>query len=145
MDIVLLVKSFTGLIGLLAILVFFLMYSPKKVIAKKKAKQEQKKRSPFPTLDSLVAIVKDQKTTTVELSEAIDNVLKYYGTIHPKLGIRAHPDFNTYGLIMLKICHHPHTDKKIILKFDKELRAKNPEYAHEINDFLTKGLASRGA
>ncbi len=144
MELTLLVKSFAGLVFILVLLLYFLLSnSKKKTLAKKKVK-EQKERNTFPSLESLVAIVKNKKSTKVELSEAIDKILKYHGIIHPKLGIRSHPDFDIYGLVMLKICHHPHTDKKIILKYDKELREKNPEYEHEINDFLTKGLNTRG-
>ena len=144
MELELLLKSFAGLVFILGLLLYLLLNSSKKkAIIKKKAK-EKKERSAFPTLESLVAIVKNKKSTKAELSEAIDQILKYHGTIHPKLGMRSHPDFDIYGLVMLKICHHPHTDKKIILKYDRELRAKNPEYAQEINDFLTKGLDTRG-
>ncbi len=144
MEVELLLKSFAGLVFILGLLLYFLLSnSKKKTLAKKKGKKT-KERSIYPTLESLVAIVKDKNSTKVELEEAIDQVLKYHGKIHPKLGMRSHPDFDIYGLIILKICHHPHTDKKIILKFDKELREKNPEYAHEINEFLIKGLDSRG-
>ena len=144
MEVTLLLKSFAGLIFILGILLYFLLSSSKKKALVKKTAKEHKERNTFPSLESLVAIVKNKKSTKVELSEAIDKILKYHGIIHPKLGIRSHPDFDIYGLVMLKICHHPHTDKKIILKYDRELRAKNPEYAHEINDFLTKGLDTRG-
>lgn len=136
MELELLFKSFAGLIFILAVLLYFLLANFKKKAKKKQIIEEQKVRTAFPTFESLVAIVKNKNSSKRELLEAIEKILKYHGKIHP--------NFDIYGMIMLKICHHPHTDKKIILKYDKELRAKNPEYAHEINEFLTKGLDSRG-
>jgi hypothetical protein len=71
-------------------------------------------------------------------------ILKYYGHIHEKLGIRSHPDFDIYMEILIIICRHPNTNKDIIIKFDKELTRLNPSYKAEINEALTKGLNSRG-
>lgn len=146
MDVVLLVESFAGLLGLLAILIFFLMYSPKKKAAKKKAQKEKKVRfgDDFNSLENLAKVIKDKESTAEQLQVALDLIIKYHGTIHSKLGIRAHPDFNLYAEVVLRICRHPNTNKNLILKFDRELRAKNKEYEKEINDFLTKGLNSRG-
>jgi len=146
MDVVLLVESFAGLLGLLVILIFFLMYSPKKKAAKKKAQKEKKVRfgDDFNSLENLAKVIKDKESTAEQLQVALDLIIKYHGTIHSKLGIRAHPDFNLYAEVVLRICRHPNTNKNLILKFDRELRAKNKEYEKEINDFLTKGLNSRG-
>ena len=143
MEITLLFKFFIGLLLLLALLLYFLLFKrKKKSLSKKSTTSPQRKNTP--SFEALISVIKNKNATREELFSAVEDILKYYGTIHPKLGMRSHPDFDKYGLIILKLCHHPHTDKKIILKFDKELRAKNPEYAHEINDFLTKGLDTRG-
>ncbi len=144
MEINFLLELIIGLVIILALLLYFLLYTPKKKKKQVLKKPQPSKRASIPTLKALVAIIKDKKTTTEELSDTIDSILKHYGTIHPKLGVRIHPDFKIYGAIMLRICHHPNTNKKIILKFDKELRVKNPAYTQEINDFLTKGLDTRG-
>lgn len=72
-------------------------------------------------------------------------VLKNYGQIHQKMGVRAHPDFDIYMGILFAICRHPNTNKNIILNFDKELSRLNPDYKAEINDAVTKGIKSRGA
>ncbi|MDF1878637.1 hypothetical protein JHD46_03175 [Sulfurimonas sp. SAG-AH-194-C20] len=145
MEITLLVKSFLGLIAILGILVFFLLYMPKKNNAIIKAKQKHRApKTEHPNLQELLEIIKNKKSTTKELAFAVDTVLKYYSSIHPKLGIRSHPDFNIYGEMLLRICRHPNTSKDIILKFNRELEKKNPEYKREINDFVTKGLDSRG-
>ena len=147
MDMILLLKSFFGLIIILAILIFLLMYKPKKLAIKKKVLKEKKKRfgDDYQTLEELVDIIRDRKSTAEELQVALDLIIKHHGTIHPKLGVRPHPDFNLYGEVVLRICRHPNTNKNLIVKFDKELTSRNEEYKKDISDFLTKGLDSRGA
>jgi len=58
--------------------------------------------------------------------------------------MRAHPKFEIYSELILRICHHPNTTKEIILKLDRELERLNPEYKMELEDSLTKGLDTRG-
>ena len=147
MEITLLVKSFAGLITLLAILIFFLLYVPKKQKVAKKLKEEilKSKRNDYHSLEKLADIIRNRASTKEELRDALDLILKHHGTIHAKLGLRPHPDFDVYGEILLRICRHPNTNKNIILDFDKALEAKNEEYKKDINDFITKGLNSRGA
>ncbi|MCD6172465.1 MAG: hypothetical protein J7J96_01585 [Sulfurimonas sp.] len=147
MEITLIIKSFMGLVIVLAALMFLLFYSPNS--KSKKAEKKLSKTVPDTKklktdLDSLRAIIKNKKTTSVELKEALDLVLKYYGNIHKKLGIRVHPDFDIYMEILIVICRHPNTNKNIIIDFDKELLKLNPQYKAEINDAITKGLNSRG-
>ena len=147
MEITLLIKSFVGLIIVLAGLMFLLFYLPnsKKIKNKKtsfKATSDTNKQKI--DLDSLKIIIKNKKTTSKELKITLDLVLKYHGNIHKKLGIRAHPDFDIYKEILMTICCHPNTNKNIIIGFDKELERLNPQYKAEINDAITKGLNSRG-
>ena len=149
MDITLLIKSILGLVSILAILLFILLFLPntgkaKEKKVKTKAKISKVKETLQTDLDSLLEVIRDKNSTKEELKEALDLVLKYHGSIHDKLGVRTHPDFEIYSEIMLRICRHPHTSKNIILKFDRELEAKNPSYKREINDALSKGLNSRG-
>ncbi len=147
MDIVLLIKSIVGLVVILGILVtLFLYVSGNK---KKEPKPQKKNTKPIKPrvkheLKDLLAVIRNKKSTTEELAEALELVIKYHGKIHPKLGLRCHPDFDIYSEILLRICRHPNTDKDIIIKFDKALEKLNPEYVREINDSLTKGLNSRG-
>ena len=147
MEITLLIKSFLGLVLLLAVLIFFLLYIPKKqkIIKKKKQEIQESKKSDTPSFVALLGVIKNRASTSEELKEALNLILKYYGTIHPKLGLRPHPDFDIYGEVLLRICRHPNTNKNIILDFDKALEAKNEDYKKDINDFITKGLNSRGA
>lgn len=147
MDIVLLIKSIMGLVVILGILIAFFLYTPsakKKEPKKQKRYTQESKPKPKHELKDLLEVIRNKHSTTEQLAEALDAVIKYHGHIHPKLGIRAHPDFDIYSEILLRICRHPNTTKDIIIKFDKELEKRNPEYVREINDSLTKGLNSRG-
>jgi len=146
MEITLLVKSIVGLVSLLGILIFFLLYTPEEKKEKKKKKtQAQPRKQEESDLDSLRKIIRNNTSTTQELKNALDLVLKYHGTIHKKLGMRSHPDFDIYAEIMFTIARHKNITKNIIVKFDKELEKRNPEYKQEINNALMKGLNSRGA
>jgi hypothetical protein len=95
--------------------------------------------------DALRAIIKNKQSSSKELKEALDLILKHHGIVSKKLGLRPHPDFDVYMDILFTICRHPNTNKSIIVNFDKELLKLNPEYKSEINDAITKGLNSRGA
>ncbi len=148
MDITLLVQSVLGLLAILAILIFlFLLQSKKKTVKipvnKKSTVADKKEEST--DLQTLVAIVKRKKSTAKELKDALDMIIKHHGTVHKKLGVRAHPDFDIYADILFTICRHPNVNKNIIVSFDNALAKLNPEYKKEINDSITKGLSSRGA
>ncbi|HFB53493.1 MAG TPA: hypothetical protein ENJ67_02060 [Sulfurimonas autotrophica] len=147
MDIVLLIKSIMGLVVILGILIAFFIYAPsakKKEPKKKKSHTQESKPEAKHEIKDILAVIRNKHSTTEELGNALDMLIKYHGHIHPKLGIRTHPDFDIYSEILLRICRHPNTTKEIIIKFDKELEKRNPEYVREINDSLTKGLNSRG-
>jgi len=137
MAITLLIKSVAALSGALGLLVLLYLYTSH-------SKKPLHVREVKPDFNTLLKIIKDKKATIQELNEAVDLVLKYYGKIPKKLGMRAHPEFEKYSELILRICHHPHVNKDIILKLDKELHRLNPEYALELNDSLTKGLDTRG-
>lgn len=144
MELTLLIQSAMGLLALLGILVFFLVISPK---SKKKKVQEVKKvqvQKSKTDMETLRKIVKNRKTTTEELQETLDLVLKYHGKIHKKLGIRSHPESHAYMDMLFGLCRHPNATKELIINFDKELERLNPEYKKDINDAITRGLNSRG-
>ena len=148
MEVTLLVKSIVGLVVILGILIFIFLYTQAVKKEKKKLKKQSvtKKREDESShsLEDLLEIIRNKRSTTAELKEALDLIIKYHGHIHPKLGVRTHPDFDIYSEILLRICRHPNTSKDIIIKFDRELEKLNPQYVREINDSLTKGLNSRG-
>lgn len=151
MEITLLIKSIMGLVVILGLLVFLLFLPSRKkkkisVASKKvsKTSESPQKNRIESGLNSLLAIIKDRKTTTSKLKEALDLVIKHHGVVHKKLGLRPHPDFDLYMDILFTICRHPNTSKDLIVKFDRELERLNPEYKKEINDAISKGLNSRG-
>ncbi len=145
MEITPLLQSILGLIAILAILIFLLFLPSGK---KKKEKNTQNSSMPQKEdqktdLPYLRAIVKNKKSTTKELELALELVIKHHGNIHPKLGLRPHPDFDIYMDLLFTICRHPNSSKDIIINFDKSLCRLNPEYKKEINEAITKGLNSR--
>ena len=150
MDIVLLIKSIIGLVSVLLVLVFFLVYVPKYTKKQKPTgKKSQNKTDTqlpekIPTFVELMCVIKNKNSSTQELAKALDTIIKEYGDIPPKMGVRVHPEFYKYGEIILRICRHKQTNKDIIIKFYKELLKRNPSYAKEIDDSLTKGLNSLG-
>ena len=146
MEITLLVKSVLGLLAILAVLIFiFLLQSKdkkkKEIKSKKVTIEKEKERT---DLKYLRSIIKNKKSTSKELENALNLVIKHHGKVHKKLGLRAHPDFDIYRDILFTICRHPNANKNIIVNFDNALGKLNPEYKKDINDAITKGLNSRG-
>lgn len=144
------IKVIVGLIVLLAILIFLLFLGPKKDV---KIQQKQhhipeiKKEHEISVntdLFHLVNVIKNRRSSADTLSEALELVIKHHGKVHKKLGLRPHPDFDTYMDILFTICRHPNANKEMIITFDRELERLNPEYKQEINEAIAKGLNSRG-
>jgi len=147
MELTLLIKSIMGLSVLLLILVF-LLYVPfgetkEKKEKKKKTLKEPREKVDF-DLNHLHSIVANKKSTTQELKDALQLVIKYHGIMHTKLGMRAHPDSDIYMDILFKAARHPKIDKASLVKFNGDLEKLNPDYKKEINDALMRGLNSRG-
>ena len=137
MDITLLVESFVGLASLLGVLIFFLFYAPAKKREKELQKVQEKKRVQelVPVdFNTLLERVRDKHTSTKELAETLETILREYGEID---------DIKPYSEILIRICRHPNTDKNIILNFNRGLEQKNPNYSREINSFIAQGLNSR--
>ncbi|WP_345992980.1 hypothetical protein [Sulfurimonas sp. HSL-1716] len=145
-----LIMAVLGLLIVLIVLVFLIVAPStevsKTIIQKTSSdvvpEEEINKQRDF---ESLRRIIKNKRSTTKQLEEALDLIIQHHGNIHPRLGVRAHPDFNKYMDILFTICRHKNATSKMIVKFDKELSAMNPDYLKEINDAITKGLNSRGA
>lgn len=147
MEITLLIKSVLGLTIVLGILIFLLVWSLKRKKAQivELVENITNEARPATDLPTLVGIIRNKKSSAEELQAALDLILKYHGTIHPKLGMRAHPEYDVYMEVLFTICRHPNTNKDIILSFDRELEKKNPDYKIEINEAITNGLNSRRA
>ena len=135
MELTLLIQSAMGLLVILGLLVFILVVAPKskkqEVQKTKKVVQEQKAK-PRTDLEFLRTVVKNRQSTTQELKEALDLVLKYHGKIPKKLGLRSHPESQIYMDILFSICRHPNANKDIIVNFDKELGKSNLDYKKDI-------------
>ncbi len=147
MELTLLIKSAMGLLVILGLLVFILVLnskSKKREIQKSKKVVQEQKVKPKIDLEFLRTIVKNRKSTTQELKEALDLVLKYHGTIPKKLGLRSHPKSQIYMDILFSVCRHPNANKDIIINFDKELGRLNVEYKKDLHDAMMRGLNSRG-
>lgn len=144
------IKVIVGLIVLLAILIFLLFLGPKKDVKiqqKQHHTPEIKKEHEISVntdLFHLVNVIKNRRSSADTLSEALELVIKHHGKVHKKLGLRPHPDFDTYMDILFTICRHPNANKEMIITFDRELERLNPEYKQEINEAIAKGLNSRG-
>jgi len=146
MQVTSLVQSIGILAIILVILVILLVFSFRNK-AKKAQREKKELNVPIkPEVDfiKLRKVINNKKSTKDELQNAVDLILKYYGKMHDKIGIRAHPDSDVYMVILFQLCRHPNADKKIVLSLNNGLEKQNPTYLKEINDALMKGLNSRG-
>ncbi len=151
MDIELLVKSIVGLIVILTILIIVFIVPAKlktppknNPVKKKNTDTPKKKEDEVLAFDALLAIVKRKSSSTEELEKAVDQIVKHYSRIHPKMGVRAHPDFDKYVDLIVHLVRHKNTNKNLVLRLDRALIRNNPDYKAELNDTLTKALNSRG-
>ncbi len=149
MDVVLLFKSIVGLVVVLGLLVLALLFSRKKQKkeqekVKKEEAAAQKVVEDAHSFEKLSAVIKQKGSSTEELKEALELIMKYYPTMHKKLGLRAHPESDVYMDLVFKLCRHKNANKKIIIQFMNDLEKNNPEYTKEINDAMMRGLNSRG-
>jgi Na+-transporting methylmalonyl-CoA/oxaloacetate decarboxylase gamma subunit len=144
-----LIMAVLGLLIVLVVLIFLIVKPNEeitKTITTKLSIQEPVKETKTKEFDfeSLRKIIKNKRSNAKQLEEALELIIKYHGNIHPRLGVRAHPDFDRYMDVLFTICRHKNATSKMIVKFDKELAALNPDYVKEINDAIARGLNSRG-
>ena len=147
MDIELLIKGFVGLVITLVVLIMIFLL-PFKIRGKRKQskqiriEQKKEKEEQF-TFNQIRSIVKNRNSTTKDLEQAIDQLIKYYIKIPPKSGYRSNPEFDKYIEIIFYLVRHENTNKNLVLKIDKALIKNNPEYKAQIDDALNKALTSR--
>ncbi len=89
------------------------------------------------TFESLSSIIRARSSTNAELSRAVSLLIKNF------VRIEAH-NTGAYMQLIEMLCIHPHTDSKMLLRFEKALREANPSHAAEIKHALNTGLAARG-
>ncbi len=135
-------------LSLILLILVFLYINNRKKNAKhkelKSSKTSQSARKTIPpTFELLKRIIKDNKTSMLELEDAITDLMQYYGEIPPKRGLTPDKMFSEYATLLIAVCRHKNTNTKIVVKFDKQLREKNPLYASNIDEMLQRGLNSR--
>jgi len=126
-----LILTIIGLLFLLILLVALYVWSNKSKTAAEAIP------STIETFESLSAIIKNRYSSARELNHAVEMILSHFGTI------TSHT-IGKYKLLLEELCTHPHTDSKLILRFEKTLRMNNPSYTHDIEKSLALGLAQRG-
>lgn len=145
MDVELIIKSIMGLIALLALLIFLFFYNPLKREQKPlQISKEEEREDEESNLEVLLSILKNNNSEATKLAYVLKMILKYHGKIHKNVGTRSHTGFALYSTIFFFLCRHPNTNKNLILTFEKELAALNPDYKREINDALMRSLNTRG-
>jgi hypothetical protein len=141
MNIAFLIKLGIGLVVVLAASLFLFFYLQKE--KKKKEITSKCISSSILSLKDLSIKIKNETISTKELKSLLDIVLRDYGIISKNSELHPNSNFKIYQEILLSICNHPHTNKNIIINFDKELSKKNPEYKQDISNSITKGLNIR--
>jgi len=96
------------------------------------------------SFDEISAIFTHKESVKEDFIEAIEQLIKYHGKIHAKLGDLPHPDYKRYNALIINLCKNPASDKEVIILLDQKLRAKNSKYALNIDEAINKGLAARG-
>lgn len=86
------------------------------------------------TFESMCAVIKKNTSTNAQINGAVDTIIERYSHID---------DFEVYGTLLEKLCIHPSTDSKVILRFQKALIAANPNLKDQIEKTLKLGLAGR--
>lgn len=152
MDLELLVRIIGGLLVLLVLLIVIFVL-PSRAKKKKSSSSLSKTASKVAlepkdlkelSFDELRAIVRKRSSTTKDLEDAIEQIVKSYSKIHPKMGLRTHPDFDMYIDLIVHLVRHKNTNTALVLKLDRALVKNNPDYKAELNDALQKALNSRG-
>ena len=137
------------LVLLIPLLLSYIVYPDKKVTKHLKPFKKTKEASaPSPkkqlSFEEIMGIFSNKKSTKEELFDTIEQLVKYHGKIHTKLGDLAHPDFKRYLSAIMALCSHPQADKHLIIALDQKLCAKNPKYSRDIDEAVNKGIAKRG-
>lgn len=126
-----LILTIVGLLFLLIALVALYVWGSKKNTAQ---------AAPTPqleTFETLSHIITSTSSSKADLNHAVEAILSQF----------SHIDSHTiakYMHLLEALCVHPHTDSKLILRFEKTLRIANPAFSDEIEKALAIGLATRG-
>lgn len=86
----------------------------------------------------LKALIYNKLSDNKALNSAVSEIIERFVSIDGKA--RTIEEFTS---LIETLCFHPNTDSKVILKFDKALRAANPRYKERIEKSIKSGLAER--
>lgn len=87
------------------------------------------------SLEELKRILKDRSKTFEEIERATGLFLEDFGRLSPSKEARLE--------VLYLVVIHPKVSSKLVLSFEKELKAKNPEDSKEIEAVLKGALDSR--
>ncbi len=136
------------LVLLIPLLLSYIVYPDDKIAthipAKKKSSKIVITKDKPLTFEEITAIFMHKESSKEELKEAIEQLIRYHGKIHSKLGDLPHPDFKRYLTLIIELCNNPQADKDIIVLLDQKLRIRNPKYGLNIDEAIDKGIAARG-
>ena len=90
------------------------------------------------TFPMLCAVINHVSSKNPELNRAVDSIIERYGHV-----VEGERPFDVYGSLLAKLCVHPHTDSKVILRFQRAVLAANPQFKDQIEKSLKLGLAGR--
>lgn len=90
------------------------------------------------TFETMCAVINHASSKNPELNRAVDTIIERYCDV-----IEGERPFDAYASLLAKLCVHPHTDSKVILRFQKALIAANPNFKDQIEKTLKLGLAGR--
>lgn len=125
-----LILTLVGLLFLLILLVFIYVW-----IGRTRSNTANPSET-VETFESLSAIIKNRSSSTQQLHYAVEKILNDFVSITPHT-------HKHYQDLIETLCLHPRTDSKLILRFEKGLRAANPQHNDEIEYALRLGLAAR--
>lgn len=126
-----LIFTIAGLLFVLVALVGIYVWSSKNKVIPASSPES------IETFESLSAVIQNRASSHAQLGHAVEMIVNHFGTISAST-------LATYKSLVESLCIHPHTDSKLVLRFEKALRQANPKYAHDIEHALSIGLAARG-
>jgi ABC-type Zn uptake system ZnuABC Zn-binding protein ZnuA len=130
-----------AIVGLVLTLLIIILST---LLTKKKPNKKQVIKKQIDTsMETLQAIIRKKTSSSDELSEALNLVIKYHGNISEQPSNNKKTSFDAYIDILVTICRHPNTNKNIIINFDSALSKKNPKHKATIEKIVTRSLNSR--
>ena len=86
----------------------------------------------------LCAVIQHASSKNPELNHAVDAIIERYCNV-----VEGDRPFDVYASLLAKLCVHPHTDSKMILRYQRAVLSANPSYKDQIEKTLKLGLAGR--